>query len=68
MQTSTILFTNDSIASSVNVSSMVTVKIEPSGDDVFVLLDADEDVCHVVDLSDTSSFSYKTKTSNPVLI
>ena len=47
---------------------MTTIKIEPSGDDVLMLLDSDEDVYHVVDLSDTSPYPYKTKPSNPVLV
>ncbi len=33
-----------------------------------MLLDSDEDVCPIVDLSDTSHFPYKTKPSNPVLV
>jgi hypothetical protein len=68
MQASTVLLTNESGASTVNVLSMATVKIEPTNDDVLVLLDSDEEVCHVVDLSDTSFFPYKTKSSNPVLV
>ena len=63
-----ILLTNESGASTVNVPSMATVKIKPSDDDILVLLDSDEYVCHVVDLSDTSSFLYKTTPSNPVLV
>jgi hypothetical protein len=39
MQASTVLLTNESDASTVNVPSMETVKIEPSDDDVLVLLD-----------------------------
>ena len=68
MQASTVLLTNESGASTVNVHSMATVKIEPSDDDVLVLLDSDEEVCPVVDLSDTSPFPYKTKPSNPILV
>ena len=63
-----VLLTNESGASTVNVPSMATVKIKPSDDDILVLLDSDEYVCHVVDLSDTSSFLYKTTPSNPVLV
>ena len=47
---------------------MATVKIEPSEDDVLVLLDLDEDVCPIVDLSDASHFPYKAKPSNPVFV
>ena len=68
MQASTVLLTNESSASNVNVPSMATVKIEPNDDDILVLLDSDEEVCHDVDLFDTSHFSYKTMSSNPVLV
>ena len=44
------------------------VKIEPSDDDVLVLLDSGEEVCLVVNHFDTSLFSYKTKPSNTVLV
>ena len=47
---------------------MANVKIEPSDDDVFILFDSAEEVCHVVDFSDTSHFPYKTKLSNPDLV
>ena len=47
---------------------MDTVKIEPIDDHILVLLDFDENVCDVVDFSDTSDFSYKTKHFNPVLV
>ena len=67
MQTSTVLLTNKFGASTVNVSNMATLKIEPSDDDVLVL-DSNKEVCHVVDLSNTSYFPYKTKPSNPVLV
>ena len=56
MQTSTVLLINEFGASNVNISSMTPVKIEPRGHDVLVLLDLDEDVCHIVELSDISSF------------
>ena len=68
MQASIILLTNESGASTVNVPNMATVNIEPNDDDVLVLLDLDEDVCHVVDLFDTSYFPCKTKPSNLVLV
>ena len=68
MQASTVLLTNESGASTINVPSMATVEIQPSDNDVLVLLDSDEEVCLVVDLSDTSYFPYKTKPSNPVLV
>ena len=68
MQASTVLLTNKYGASTVNMPTVATVKIEPSDNDVLVLLDSDEDVCHVVDLSDTSHFPYKPRSSNLVLV
>ena len=68
MRTSIVLLTNEYGASTVNVPSMASVKIESSDNDVLVLLDTDEDVCYVVDLSYTSYFYYKTKHSNHVLV
>ena len=56
IRTSTILLTNESGGSIVNVLIVPTVKIEPSVNDVLVLLDSDENVYLVVDLSDTSPF------------
>ena len=69
MQTSTVLLTNEYSAFTVNMPSMATIKIEPSDDDFLVLLDSNEDVCHVVDHSDTSHFPYKTKgPSTPAVV
>jgi hypothetical protein len=68
MQASTVLLTNESGASTVNVPSMANVKIEATNNDVLVLLDSDDEVCPVVDLSDTSYFLDKTKSSNPILV
>ena len=68
MQTSTILLINESGASYVNVHCMAIVKIKSSDNDVLMLLDSDEDVCHGVDISYTSYFLYKTKSSNPGLV
>ena len=62
------MLTNESGASTVILSRMATIKIESSGDDVLVLLDSYEDVCHVVDHSDTTHFPYKNKPSNLVLV
>jgi hypothetical protein len=64
MQTSTVLLTNEYGASAVNVPTVPTVKIEPSDNNVLLLLDSDEDVSPVVDLSDTSPFPYKPRSPN----
>lgn len=68
MQTSTVLFTNESGTYTVNVHNVATIKIELSDDDNFALLDSDEDVCLVDDLFISSLNSYKTKPSNLVLV
>jgi hypothetical protein len=60
--------TNEFGASTINIPSVVTLKIEPSDNSVFVLLDSDKIVCLVVDFSDTSRFPYRIKTSNPILV
>ena len=41
MQTFIVLLTNEYSASTINVPSMTTVKIEPSDNNIFVLLDSD---------------------------
>ena len=53
MQASIVLLTNEFGASTVNVPSMATGKIEYKEDDVLVLLDSNEHVCQVVDFFDT---------------
>ena len=50
MQASTVLLTNKSDASTLNVLGMATVKIKPSDSDVLVLLDSDDYVCFIIDL------------------
>ena len=68
MQASTILLTNQSSASTINIHSMDTTKIEPTTDGVLVLLDPDEDICPIFYLFDASPFPYKAKPFNPVLV
>ena len=62
-----LLYLTEYDTSTVNIPSIATIKIGPNDDGVIVLLDSDEDVCHGVNLSDTSYFPYKTKPSNPVV-
>lgn len=59
---------NESSASTVNVPSVVTVKREPSNHSIGLLLDLDDDICLVVNLSYISFFSHKTKTYDLVLV
>lgn len=59
---------NESGTSIVNVSSMAIVKIKPSDYDVLMPLDLDDDVCHVIDLYDTSRAHYRTTISYSILI
>lgn len=44
---------------------MATVKLEPNDDDVFVMSNYEDDVCEVVDLSNTSPFPFKNIDSTP---
>jgi hypothetical protein len=68
MQVPTVLLTNEFGASTVNVPSIASIKIQPNDVDVLVLLNLDKEVCHIVDLSDTSHFPYTTKPSNSILV
>ena len=54
MQASTVILTNESRTSTVQVPSVVTVKLEPTDDSVIVLLDSEDDICVVVDLFDSN--------------
>jgi hypothetical protein len=65
MQASTVILTNESGTSTVQVPSIVTVKLEPTDDSVIVLSDSEDDICAAVDLSDTSPFSFRSKDSTP---
>ena len=44
------------------------VKIERNDNSIFMLLDSDGDICPIVDLFDTSYFSYKAKIPTPLLV
>ena len=52
----------------VQLPSVAMVKLKPNDDNVIVMLDSDDDVCHVVDFSDTSYFPCRTRTPTPILI
>ena len=47
---------------------MINVNIKPSDNNIFVLLDLDEDIYIVIDVFDTSYFSNKIKIFNPNLV
>lgn len=50
------------------LTSVAIIKIEPTDNSILMMLDSDDDVGHIVDLSTTSYFSNKTKNPNPVLV
>jgi len=63
MQASTVILTNESGTSTVQIPSVATVKLEPSDDSVFVLSDSEDDICAAVDLSDVSPFPFRSTDS-----
>jgi hypothetical protein len=65
MQASTVILTNESGTSIVQIPSIAYVKVEPLDDSVFVLSDSEDDICASVDLSNTSSFPFKSVHSTP---
>jgi hypothetical protein len=65
MQASTVILTNESGTSTVQIPSIAHVKVEPLDDSVFVLLDSEDDICAFVDLSNTSPFSFRSVHSTP---
>jgi hypothetical protein len=60
MQASTVILTNESGTSTVQIPSTAHVKVEPIDDRVFVLSDSEDDICTSVDLSNTSPFPFKS--------
>ena len=65
MQASTIMLTNESSTSTVQIPYVAHVKLEPTDDSVLVLSDSKDDICAFVDLSNTSSFPIKSVHSTP---
>ena len=65
MQASTVILTNESGTSTVQIPSVTHVKMEPTDDSVFVLPDLEDDICISVDLSHTLPFPFKSVTSTP---
>ena len=65
MQASTVILTNESGTSTVQIPSVAHVKVEPTDDSVFVLPDLEDDICIFIDLSHTLPFSFKSVTSTP---
>ena len=57
MQASTVILTNESGTSTIQVSYVVAVNLEPTNDSVLVLLYSEDDICDSAHLSNTSSFS-----------
>src|ERR1700738_1397715 len=65
MQASTVILTNESGTSTVQIPSIAPVKVEPLDDSVFVLSDSEDDICASVDLSNTSPFPFRNVHSIP---
>ena len=65
MQASTVILTNEYGTSSVQIPSVAIVKLEPTDDSVLVLSDSKDDICIVVDISDTSPFPFRSRDSTP---
>src|ERR1700737_1615430 len=54
MQASTVILTNESGTSIVQIPYIAPVKVEPLDDSMFVLSDSEDDNCASIDLSNTS--------------
>src|SRR6202022_2032965 len=65
MQASTVILTNESGTSTVQIPSTAHIKVEPLDDSVFVLSDSEDDICASVDLSNTSPFLFRSVHSIP---
>ena len=60
MQASIVILTNESGTSKVQIPYVATVKLESTDDNVFVLLDLEDDICASIDFSNTPSFPFKS--------
>lgn len=58
MQVSIVMLTNEYGTLTVQIPSIVIVKLDPSEDDVQMLSDHENNVCTIVDIFDTSPFSF----------
>ena len=65
MQVSTVILTNESDTSTVQIPYVAHVKLESTDDSVLVLTDSENDMCAFVDLSNTSSFPFRNVYSTP---
>jgi hypothetical protein len=65
MQISTVILTNESDTSTVQIPSVSPIKVEPLDDSVFVLSDSEDDICASVDFSNTSPFPFRSVHSTP---
>ena len=59
MQASTVVLTNQSGTSTIQMSNVANVNLEPNDNTVCLLLEFDDNICATVDLSDTLSFPFK---------
>lgn len=65
MQASTIILTNEFGTLTVQLPCFATVKLEPSDDNIFMLLDYNNKICLAIDLSNTSPFPFRSMTPTP---
>lgn len=59
---------NNSCISTLQLLVLANIKIKPNEDVVLLLLNSDDDVCHFVDLFDTSPFAFRTTIPTPSLL
>ena len=62
MQASNIILINEFGTSTIRIPTIATDKLEPSGDGVLVLYDFDDDICPIVNSSNTSPFHFRNVT------
>jgi hypothetical protein len=65
IQDSTVILTNEYGTSTVQILSIAHIKVEPLDDSMVVLSDSEDDICASVDLSNTSSFPFRSVHSTP---
>jgi hypothetical protein len=65
MQGSTIILTNEYGTSTVHIPNISIVKLEPNDDQILLLLDSNDNVHQVVDLSDTTMYPFRSCHSAP---
>ena len=59
MQVSTVILTNESNTSKIQIPHVVSIKLQPIDDNMFVISDSEDDIYSFVNLSNTLSFPFK---------